>query len=170
MDWKKLKVEEPEPKEPTVGRPKAIKSPAHLWNLACDYFASIDEEPFVKKDFIRGGNAAGTIVDIPTQRPYTWQGFDNYVFFKDIIWDLKAYRNNTNGNYAEFSPIIARIDSIIYNQKFEGAAVGAFHHAIIARDLGLTDKVEQTIKEQPLFPEEDTGNKEVSDEDVADLL
>jgi hypothetical protein len=86
------------------------------------------------------------------------------VFFKGILFSLKDYRYNKNGNYAAYSTVIARIDSIIYNQKFEGAAVGAFHHSIIARDLGLTDKVENTIKEQPLFPDEP------DEDDIADLL
>ena len=37
-------------------------------------------------------------------------------------------------------PIIHKIEEIIYNQKFEGAAVGIFNSNIIARDLGLSDK------------------------------
>lgn len=34
------------------------------------------------------------------------------------------------------------VETTIYTQKFEGAAVGAFNSNIIARDLGLADKKE----------------------------
>ncbi|MFC0183379.1 terminase small subunit [Pseudarcicella hirudinis] len=39
-----------------------------------------------------------------------------------------------------FLEVITRIEEIVYVQKFEGAAVGAFNANIIARDLGLADK------------------------------
>ena len=51
-----------------------------------------------------------------------------------------------------FIEIIRAIDKIMFAQKFEGAASGAFNANIIARDLGLTDKSELKVtEEQPLF-------------------
>lgn len=44
----------------------------------------------------------------------------------------------------DFSAVINKIEEIIYQQKFEGAAVGLFNSNIIARDLGLRDKQDLT--------------------------
>lgn len=48
--------------------------------------------------------------------------------------------------------VTTRIDEIIYKQKFEGAAVGAFNANIIARDLGLADKKDVDIKTKDNIP------------------
>ena len=42
-DWNKLKK---------VGRPKAIPSPERLWELACDYFEDVDNNPIQKEELI----------------------------------------------------------------------------------------------------------------------
>lgn len=41
--------------------------------------------------------------------------------------------------------VIARIEDIVYNQKFSGAASGFLNPNIIARDLGLADKTESKV-------------------------
>ena len=42
----------------------------------------------------------------------------------------------------------------MYSQKFEGASAGIFNHAIIARDLGLTERFDHTTKgEQMNLPD-----------------
>ena len=43
----------------------------------------------------------------------------------------------------DFSSIVARVEEVIYSQKFAGAAADLLNSNIIARDLGLTDKVQQ---------------------------
>jgi hypothetical protein len=53
---------------------------------------------------------------------------------------LRNFEQN-NKDSKDFMPIITRIKEIIYNQKFSGAAAGFFNANIIARDLGLSDKV-----------------------------
>lgn len=137
-----------------VGRPKNIPTPELLWELACKYFQMRDETPWVKNDFIRGGESAGRVVGLETAVPYTWMGFEDYLCENDILAKLEDYKKNRDGKYSEFSEVITRIGAVIYDQKFTGASVGAFSPNIIARDLGLTDKTENTIiTEQPLFPD-----------------
>lgn len=137
-----------------VGRPKNLESPEKLWELACKYFQMVDELPYEKQDFIRGGEAAGSIVKLESIQPYTWAGFEDYLFENKLLVRLDDYKANKEGRYAEYADIIARIGNIMYDQKFRGASVGAFKENIIARDLGLTDKVQNTlISEQPLFPD-----------------
>ncbi|MGL5913119.1 MAG: terminase small subunit [Bacteroidales bacterium] len=148
------KVEEREKK---VGRPKTFKNAAQLFKLACEYFKRVDENPYHKEDFIKGGEMAGDIVKLKIMRPYTWEGLEAYLFEKGYISTLKDYQSNREGRYEEFVPIIRAITKIMYDQKFSGASVGVFNANIIARDLGLVDKSNVTVtKEQPLFGDEES--------------
>ena len=135
-----------------VGAPKKIPTPDIMWELACKYFQMVDEMPSEKQDFIRGGETAGTIVVLESIQPYTMSGFEDYLAENDIVAKLDDYISNKDNRYSEFTAIITRIRNIMFDQKFRGAAVGAFKENIIARELGLTDKSESTIiAEQPLF-------------------
>ena len=137
-----------------TGSPKNLRNPKQLWKLACEYFESIDERPFEKQDFIRSGESAGTIVKLKTIMPYTWQGLELYLRDAGVLAKLDDYRANKESRYTEFADVLARITQMIYDQKYSGAAVGAFNAAIISKDLGLTEKIQQTIAmEQPLFPD-----------------
>jgi hypothetical protein len=69
-------------------------------------------------------------------RAFTWDGLELYL----DIYSLRDYK--TKPEYKDFSQVITRIEKIIFNQKFTGAASGFLNPNIIARDLGLTDKVE----------------------------
>ena len=50
-------------------------------------------------------------------------------------------------DYPEYLPIITRIKQFCFSQNFKGASVGLFNANIIAKKLGLSEKVEsqQTI-------------------------
>jgi len=50
----------------------------------------------------------------------------------------------------EFLPITTRIREIIENQQFEGAASGFLQPNIIARKLGLTDRIDHTSKDKQI--------------------
>lgn len=132
-----------------IGRPKALKSPEELWQHACDYFQQCDEHPWQRTDF-RGKDAVE--VHIPTQTPYTWQGFEDFLFERAVLVRIDDYKSNKDGRYADFADIISRIDKIIWRMKYEGAVVGAFNHNIIARDLGLADskKLDHTTNGEPI--------------------
>lgn len=135
-----------------TGKPKAIKTPQKLWDLACEYFQSVDENPGFKKDFIKGGESAGTIVDIETMRPYTWEGLEDFLFQKGIITNLDDYRQNTDGRYQAYSGIIRAIGKVIFNRNFSGAAMNFLNSNLIARQLGLAEKTQVKVtEEQPLF-------------------
>lgn len=123
-------------------KPKKFKTPEDMWSKACDYFEWCKENPWVKKDFIKSGEFAGTIVEIETERPYTLEGF---CIFANI--SLQTFYNyESKEDYKTYFEIATHIRNVIRNQKFEGAAVGAFNHNIIARDLGLSDKKEHDVK------------------------
>lgn len=116
------------------GKPKAYQ-PEDLWIKACEYFDWCVKNPWHKNEAVKGGDSAGMIIKVPTARPFTLEGL---CIQAGIV--TQTFRNYEK-NEAYFD-ITTRIREIIYNQKFEGAAVGAFNANIIARDLGLADKKE----------------------------
>lgn len=122
------------------GKPKAYQ-PDEIWEKACEYFQWSEANPWHKNEAVKGGDNAGMIIQIPTARPLTLHGL---CIFSGI--STQTFRNYEKQE--AYFEVTTRIREIIYNQKFEGAAVGAFNANIIARDLGLAEKkeVERTIK------------------------
>jgi hypothetical protein len=116
------------------GRNKIFETPEDLLEKACEYFEWCDDNPLYEFDY-RGKDIIP--VNIPKMRPYTQSGLDIFLG----ISSLQYYRAGGDG-YEEYKEVVGLIDNIIYTQKFEGAAVGFFHHALIARDLGMADKKE----------------------------
>lgn len=152
------------------GRDKLFATPELLWEAACEYFNWCDENPWMKIEQKKGNakvdlmeimeiskeegldanqvmkSAFSSLVEIPTARPYTMQGLCSYLntnkgYFDDFEKSLKDKADETS---KDFSVIITRVRETIYQQKFEGATIGAFNASIIARDLGLTDKKDHT--------------------------
>lgn len=135
-----------------MGMRKKLESPEVLWELAMEYFQYMETTPFKKKEIIKGGWLAGTTFDVDTQRPYTWYGLELWVMKRIGLVSLEHYKKNLENRYSEYLEVIQAIEKVIYTQKFEGAAVLAFEPRIIAMELGLAQKVENTVKvEQPLF-------------------
>lgn len=133
---------------PTGGR----LTPDVLWNLACLYFAGEELDTMIKKDFIRSGESAGKIVEMTTTRPFSWTSFGLFLLANGIKGEILNIKSNRDDHYPEFKEVIARIDNVIYQQKFDGAAIGGFNPQLIIRDLGLAEKVDANLKqEQPLF-------------------
>jgi hypothetical protein len=114
------------------GRDKIFSSPDILWDAACEYFEATDKRKWIKTEF-NGKDAVEC--HVPTETPYTWTGLYLFLDIAHSTW--QEYES-----HQDFSAISARIRNIIYTQKFEGAAVGAFNANIISRDLGLTDKTD----------------------------
>jgi hypothetical protein len=142
------------------GRDKAISTPDVLWEYACDYFQRCDDTPWVKTDY------KGKFVEkvaIPTQRPYTWGGLDDFLNEKGVLVKLEDYKANKPHKdtgkrpYDDYSDVIARIGNIIRTQKLEGAMVGAFDARIVSAELSLTQKVEVSTPKQ-IFK---IGDKEI---------
>jgi len=132
-----------------MGLRKNIETPEILWDLFIQYRDELINNPLYRNEF----NAkAGRIVSIPLKRPLTWAGFEAFCYDKGIIQDLEDYRYNTGGRYKGFKGIITRINSVMYAEKFEGAAAGIYQQNIIARELGLTDKKDLSSSDGTLTP------------------
>lgn len=149
------------------GREKLFSSPELLWEAACEYFQWCDTHPWIKKDFVGGGPNAGTIVDLPTARPYTLSGLCIYLGVNtQYLNQFKQGLNEEKKTDKDFSLVITHIEEIIRTQKFEGAAVGVFNANIISRDLGLVDKSDLTTKGDKIGS---TDTSKLSDDDLLRL-
>lgn len=142
------------------GRDRIFASPEILWESACEYFQWCIDNPhqiaeqrkgalIIPKDFEGDlGELTSSLVHIPQQRPFTIHGLCIFLgchtkYFAEFKADLKSKDCKLETSIAvDFSNIVSRIEEIIYNQKFDGAASGFFNPNIIARDLGLRDKTE----------------------------
>jgi hypothetical protein len=118
-----------------IGRPLEFSSPKELWTRACDYFQWCDDNPYYE---LKVFNNKGDVVqaEVPKMRAYT---------LKELCLHLgvnEAYfRQFDTKEKQEYSTVITRIRDVIYTQKFTGAAADLLNPNIIARELGLADRL-----------------------------
>jgi hypothetical protein len=127
-----------------MAKHKYIESPDKLWELFEAYVLNEKQNPMYKQEYVgKDGRTELT----PLETPITFEGFECYLEDKGIINDLGNYSSNLNKAYTEYLPIITRIKRNCFVHNFRGASVGLFNANIIAKKLGLSEKVEtqQTI-------------------------
>ncbi len=127
------------------GRDRLFETSELMWEAAVEYFNWCESNPLIEIDF-KGKDA--TEVRMPKMRAFTLMGLCLY-----LDCNTQYFSQFKKSCTQDFSLVITRIEEIIYNQKFTGAAAGFLNPNIIARDLGLQDKSSVTIHEQPLFEE-----------------
>jgi hypothetical protein len=121
------------------------------------YFEYMANKVWNKKEAIKSGELAGTLIDIPTQTPMSIESFCLFMDIDRGTWD--NYESNTE-TYKDFFNITTRVRAIIESNQFEGATVGAYNPNIIARKLGLSDRQDHTTKGESLnFIQLGTGLK-----------
>lgn len=125
-------------------------NPESLWDEAVKYFNWISSKSWSKKDPIKSGDLAGTLIDVPTQTPMSIAGFCLYADIDENTFS----RYEKEKGYEDFWGVTTRIKSIIESNQFEGATVGAYNPNIIARKLGLSDnqKIDHTTKGKEIKP------------------
>jgi hypothetical protein len=151
-------------------RGQIFESPEKMWESACGYFQYITDHPHHKAEQNRqaGKPVMGqdgklgyipSLLPIPVMRPFTKEGLSLYLhvnthYFNEFsdrlekkkepeVWETltKEEREIVIG----FSEVIRMIRETIDNNQFDGAASGFFNPNIIARKLGLGDKIEQKV-------------------------
>jgi hypothetical protein len=131
------------------GRKPIFSSPEQLWDACVQYFEWVEENPLQEEKVFSylGGITRTTISKM---RAMTQGGLCIFLDITDFTWREYGKKNGVisddNGeSYDEakdFSRVVSAVEKIIYDQKFTGAAADLFNSNIIARDLGLKDKVE----------------------------
>lgn len=139
------------------GRAPMFKTPDEMWGAACEYFEWAESNPLKGEKLF---SHSGEIIrgEYVKMRAFTIEGLCNFLGITSRAW--RGYREKK-----DFVPIIERVEQVMFEQKFSGAAADLLNANIIARDLGLADKSELTGKDGG--PVE---TKDASDRDLAKAL
>lgn len=144
-----------------VGRKKTFQTPSDLWKAAVEYFKWVEDNPlYEEKAFAFKGDI--TITKIKKMRAMSIARLCSFVGID--YSNYTRYRKNE-----KYASTVETIDSIIREQKFEGAAAGLFNANIIARDLGLRENIDQSSKDGTMTPKE-SKNTIVLADDVKSVL
>jgi hypothetical protein len=124
------------------GRDKIFSDEAVLWDAALEYFEWVEDNPLkgAKLFKIKNDEDKDEITESPysKMRAMTIEGLCLFLDIGTSTW--YEYRADE-----DFADIISRIESVIYSQKFAGAAADLLNANIIARDLGLKDASKSEI-------------------------
>lgn len=117
----------------SAGPNPKFDGPEKLWNACLEYFQWVEENPLNEaKAFAYEGVV--TFKALPKMRAMTINGLCLFLDIAESSW--RSWRNDR----PDLSSVITRVESVIYEQKFTGAAADLLNPNIIARDLGLADK------------------------------
>lgn len=116
------------------GRNPIFSSPDQLESACYEYFKWVESNPLIEEKVFHA-NGRITRVKCKKLRPMTKSGLCLFLDISDDSWS--NYKKNK-----DFLGICESIERTIYNQKLAGATADLMNPAIIARELGLADKVD----------------------------
>lgn len=137
----------------TDGRDTAY-TPDSLIEKANEYFQWCLENPLLEEVSYHS-NGIITKTQNAKLRVFSIQGFCNYA----------EITHKTFFNYEErkdFLQVTTRIRGIIENQQFEGATANLLNANIIARKLGLMERIDHTSKEEKITMSKDEISNELN--------
>ena len=131
----------------THGRNPIFETPEQLWVAACEYFQWVENNPLLEEKIF---HSQGMITKdtITKMRAMTIRAMCFFIGLSRQGWQEYSEK-------PDFSDIVKEIEDVIYSQKFEGAAADMLNSNIIARELGLSDKVQNEhtgANGKPLIP------------------
>lgn len=144
------------------GRDKLFASADVLWSACCEYFDWVEKHPLWEaKPF----HHQGVIVTakVAKMRAMT---LDGLCIFLDV--DRKTWSNWRDDQ--DFLPVITRVEAVIRDQKFSGAAADLLNANIIARDLGLKDGQDLTSSDGSMTPKPALDLSGVSNQALEEIL
>lgn len=116
-----------------------------LWVSCLEYFNWVADNPLYADNLVTFQGSA-THEPIAKMRAMTIGGLCIFLDIDATTWrDWKETRS-------DLSPIITRAEAVIYTQKLEGAAADLLNGNIIARELGLADKKDNTSSDGSMTP------------------
>jgi len=118
------------------GRSPKFDNADDLWKACSEYFDWVDQNPLYESQAFAYQGAV-KLETVPKMRAMTVAGLCVFLDINRTTWE--AYRTKE-----DLRPVTTRVDEIIRDQKFAGAAAGLLNANIIARDLGLADRQEHT--------------------------
>lgn len=139
-----------------VGKPRAFKDPATLWDAAKAYFEWVDANPLLEQ---KGFAFQGVVTkeNFNKMRAMTLGGFQLHAGITHTTW--ANYKKGELGD--EYLSVCEAIEKIIKEQKFSGAAADLLNPAIIARDLGLRDGIDHSSEDGSMSPKKEMSLEEM---------
>lgn len=134
----------------THGREKIYSNPDAIWKGAVKYFEWCEQNPIAERTGTKKDDGSTSHAKVTLHiRAMTIEGLSLHLGITPQTW--RNYRKED-----QFKAVCSTIESIMYEQKFTGAAAGVFKESIISRDLGLTEKHDLGIGrsddyESPIF-------------------
>jgi hypothetical protein len=116
--------------------PPTFSSPDEMYARCCEYFEWVRDNPLTENKIFQ---FQGAIVDGQVEKPRAMTIRAMCIFM--------GCSTDTWSNYREregFAEVCDLVDGIIYTQKFELAAADLLNVNLIARDLGLREKIENS--------------------------
>lgn len=136
------------------GRNAAFATPEDMWTSCCEFFEWADANPLKGEKLF---SYEGSIIrgEFSKMRAMTIEGLCNFLGITSRTW--RAYRVKN-----DFVPIIERVEQVLFEQKFTGAAADLLNPNIIARDLGLVEKQEHFGKDGAALIPEDPSTRDLA--------
>ncbi len=124
------------------GRKPTFADANTLWAACVEYFEWVQDNPLHEaRAFSYEGRV--TLAELPKMRAMTISGL---CLFLDIAFE--TWRGWKTEGHALHRPdlveMISRVEAVIYEQKFTGAAADLLNPSIISRELGLAEKNEHS--------------------------
>jgi hypothetical protein len=123
------------------GRPAKFPTPQTMWDRAVDYFTWAEDDGSLYEQKIVNNGGAAEHMNVKKMRAFTLTGLCSFIGLDTETF--RRYGTGENGS-GEFKEVVTLIKQVIYEQKFVGAAADLLNPNIIARDLGLFDKTQNT--------------------------
>lgn len=144
------------------GRNPKFASADDLWNACCEYFQWVEDNPLWESKLFsyQGGVTEGVA---PKMRAMT---IDGLCLFLDV--NVKTWRGWRGRE--DLAPVIERVESVIKSQKFAGAAADLLNPNIIARDLGLSDKIDHQSSDRSMSPAPAIDASKLSTDALKELI
>lgn len=121
----------------TAGPKPVFATPEELEAACVEYFEWVHENPLKTVELVKFQGAAKQ-VEVPKMRAMTIGALCLFLDITQKTWF--AWRESRS----DLSDVITRVEEVIRQQKFEGAAADLLNPNIIARDLGLAEKKEHS--------------------------
>lgn len=113
-------------------------TPEELWAAAVEYFEWVDANPLYEaKAFSYEGKV--TVQALPKMRAMSSGGLCLFLDVSHETW--RGWRTPGHKLHRpDLAEVIAKVEAVIWTQKFEGGAAELLNPNLVARDLGLADK------------------------------
>lgn len=125
------------------GKDVLFASPELLWEAACEYFDWCDNNPHLEEKAFAYQGVISTD-SVKKMRAYTLGGLCLYLGCSESYF--RTFKVNMVGKYDDYIAIIGQIEETIQEQQFSGAASDMLNANIIARKLGLADKINSDLE------------------------